>query len=470
MTPQDPSDDRLRDYLDQRANIPIPPDLLSGLDLPSSRWARLRQHRLRLVAGLAATALAVILVVAVLPLALMGGRQPSASAGSGSPAGAPPPSLVATDSPGATGLTAAGFPAEVLGLPVLSVAQTRQVIADRAPASRAIAIGGWWSKSMRVVRCLAQPVYTPVIQSRCGPETSLSDSDAQVVHFSESGNSTSESFDPPADALRPRVVPETAGQGEPWASVTDVAVRQRPQRVVVIGHVGDPRAMLCAPESREACDRELVVDAFAWVEGRSIGPFVDSGGPAPTLVAAQAIAAVERALPGSRLVTISPWTTEVYGDLDPRISDGESRFWFARVIAGDAGPEGTAPLTAAYVDDAGAEVGLLPLVPDPSSQLAVVHLRAPGAVTPDASVAFQGPEPRTDGTAEYLASVRLGQKPATLKPGTYRIVYWADPAQYLPPEPGAADCEQQLTVSAGDVVMVSVEWTSSNVCRITTDG
>lgn len=465
MTSRDPFDEQLSQYLKGRANVSVPLDLMDTL--PTAR-----PHRARFGNGLftlggrvaaAASIAALVVGIAVVGNGFISGPAPLPPSGSptaqtGGTGGTPSPA--STD--------AQQFPATVIGLPVLSVAQTHQVIADRALASRAIAIGGWWSKSMRVVRCLAQPVYTPVIQSRCGPETSLSDSDAQVVHFSESGNSTPESFDPPADALRPRVVPETAGQGEPWASVTDVAVRQRPQRVVVIGHVGDPRAMLCAPESRQACDRELVVDAFAWVEGRSIGPFVDSGGPAPTLVAAQAIAAVERALPGSRLVTISPWTTEVYGDLDPRISDGESRFWFARAIAGDAGPDGTAPLTAAIVDDAGAEVGLLPLVPDPSSQLAVVHLRTSGEVAPGASVAIQ----RSGGSSgsDYLTTVQLGLKPATLEPGTSRIVFWTDPEQYQPPVPGAADCEQELSLDAGDVVTVSVTWTSENACRITTDG
>src|SRR5262249_16859359 len=157
---------------------------------------------------------------------------------------------------------AAGFPDEVLGQPVISVARARELISSGMFMGRAMAVGGWWSSATLAMGCPAPAVFKSPIQGYCA-QTALAPTDAQIDDYQRSGNGASESFIPPPDAILAREVPETAGDDVPYQGLQpDQPERQQPQRVVVIGHVGDPRAWMCVSEDFTSCKSEFAIDAF----------------------------------------------------------------------------------------------------------------------------------------------------------------------------------------------------------------
>ena len=144
------------------------------------------------------------------------------------------------------------FPTSVLGLPVHTVPQARALIADGAHTGRAIAVAGWWSASALAMSCPAPSEYTPAIEDYCGLSALAADA-TQVSHITQSGNVMSFSFNVPDGALQPKVVPDTAGSGQPSANIGDLD-RNTPQPVVAIGHAGDARAVQCTAAQRSDCN------------------------------------------------------------------------------------------------------------------------------------------------------------------------------------------------------------------------
>jgi hypothetical protein len=465
MTPEDQFDDRLRAYLRQRADVPTPPDLLTNAETAGRSHPAPARPRLRLAVGLAAIAMGAVFIASRILFAL----APVVTVpGASSPA----PSPVSGATPNDSSLATAGFPAEVLGLPVISVPDARVLIAGGRHQGRAMAVGGWWSEGMLAMGCPASPVYTSVVQGYCSA-TALAPTDAQVDHFQQSDNGSSESFQRPADALSPREGPETAGIDEPNREVAnDPAARQLPRRVVLVGHVGDPRAWQCVADAFVSCQKEFVVDAFAWVEGRFIDAWNDRGGPAPHLTVAQARDAAQSAMPGSRLVTISPWDEGEVPSLDPRIGLSSGAFWLARSIAGAPDPQGTAPLVEALIDDRIGAARTLSMSFAPGTEPGAVQFVADGnffeqngqlpalyaAVVDNAGKRLQ---------QTYFQS--LGNTPAVLSQGDYTVISWSgDPNTQVPnPTPPArVSCSGSVHVQSNVIASVTITWRSDLTCQV----
>jgi len=400
---------------------------------------------------------------APLPTSAAAASAPAVSAGSSSI-----PSSTLAD----PGLAAKGFPSEVLGLPVIGVADARALIAGGQHQGRAMAVGGWWSAGIMMMGCPAPMVFKSVVEGYCSL-TALAPTDAQIDHYEHSGNSSSESFKAPDDALLAREVPETAGWHEPWKDVgNDAAARQLPQRVVLIGHIGDPRAWQCVAQALLSCQKEFVIDAFAWVEGRFIDPWNDRGGPKLLLTLEQARAAAQVALPDGRLVTISRGDDSYSWELDPRIGPGAGGLWLARSIAGAVDAQGTARLVELVVDDRSRGVSTL--------EMSFAAGSEPGGVQYVGSGDFfnQNGQPPALYVAILDAAGRrvhetyfqtLGNPPAVLPAGDYAVVSWSgDPnsrAPY-PTQPARASCSGTVQVTSNAIVSVRISWNSDLTCEI----
>jgi len=472
MTPPDPFDDQLRAYLEQRAAVPTPPDLVANAEAAGRSRSNRSRPQLRLALGIGAVVVAVLFVAsrvlylpspaAPLPTSAAAASVPAVSAGSSSV----PSSTLADPS-----LAASGFPSEVLGLPVIRVADARALIAGGQHQGRAMAVGGWWSEGIMMMGCPYPGVFKSVVEGYCS-STALAPSDAQIEHYQHSGNSSSESFNPPDDALRPREVPETAGYGEPWKDVgNDLAARQLPQRVVLIGHVGDTRAWQCVADAFVSCQKEFVIDAFAWVEGHSIDAWNDRGGPKPLMTVAQASAAAQAAVPDGRLVTISRWDGSDALELDPRIEPDAGGFWLARLLAGPIDAQGTSRLVEVLVDDRSGDARSLPMTFAAGTEPGAVHFDADGAFFNGngqlpalyAAILDQAGKLQQETDIQFM-----GNPPAVLPEGDYTVVSWlGDPNSQVasPTQPPRPTCRGSVHVASNAIVLVRISWNPDLTCQ-----
>jgi hypothetical protein len=473
MSARDPFDDQLRAYLDGRAAVPIPPDLVVDAEAAGRSRSNRSRPQLRLALGIGAVVVAVLLVASrVLYLPSPAAPLPTSAAAASAPAVAAGSSSTPSPTLADPSLAANGFPSQVLGLPVISVADARALISGGQHQGRAMAIGGWWSEATLAMSCPAPIVFKSAVEGYCS-QTALAPTDAQIDHYQHSGNSSSESFQAPDDSLRAREVSETAGWREPWKDVSDdAAARQRPQRVVVIGHVGDPRAWQCVADAFASCQKEFVIDAFAWVEGRSVDAWNDRGGPEPHLTVAQARAAVHASVPDGRLVTISYGDDSYALELDPRIAPGSGGFWLARSIAGAVDGDGTTRLVEVLVDDQSGDARTLEMSFAPGSEPGSVQFVADGTFfkglgeLPTLYVAILDP---AGGRLREASLWYLGSTPAVLPEGDYSVVSWSgDPTSRVasPTQPPRPTCRGSVHVVANTIVSVRIFWDSDLTCQI----
>ena len=169
-----------------------------------------------------------------------------------------------------------GFPVEIDGLPVVSVAQAKQLLDAGKLDGRVVAIAAFYS---------VVPHSCPSSAWADGPLQSSpscvavgfadNEADARACHHIRNGMAC-ESSPLPIVALP---MPETTGGG---AAAHDPADFYKPTQIVVLAHSGDARQWQCAPVALEECKRALVADQFAWVNGSTFAPeepeLWDSGG------------------------------------------------------------------------------------------------------------------------------------------------------------------------------------------------
>jgi hypothetical protein len=469
MTDQDPLDDRLRSYLRERADVPTPDGLLESVRASARPAPHVWRSWPRVAFAVVAVMVAVVIIgTRVLPVENQGGTPRLSTQGQPSSGVTPSSSSTPRDS----GLAANGFPAEALGLPVISVDEARTLIAGRQHQGRAMAVGGWWSEAILGMGCPAPMVFKSVVEGYCSL-TALAPTDAKIDDYQSSANSSSESFRAPPNALLPREGPETAGVDEPWKGVAfGSAQRMLPQRVVLIGHVGDPRAWMCAAETFRSCQSEFVVDAFAWVEGRIIDSWKDNGGAPGNLTVDQARSAVAGAVPESRTVTLSASTADEIAYLDPRISLDAGTFWLARVVAGPLDPEGTSELVEVLIDDRTGTAQTLPMRFAAGTEPGAVQFVANGdffngfGQLPTLYAAI------VDGAGRRLRQAFLGpysNTPAVLPEGDYAVVSWSgDPNSRVanPSQPPQVGCSRSVHVVSNAIVSVTVSWDAQQTCKI----
>lgn len=454
MTDQDPLDDRLGSYLRQRSDVPPPDDLITSALAMRQPESRRTGARFRVAVGAFAVVAAVLIIGSRVLAPSIDLAGPQATAGPMLPTQSPSPIASATPA----------FPTNVLGLAVHTVPQARALIADGAHAGRAIAVAGWWSAGVLAISCPVPIEYIAAIEDYCGVSALVAD-DTPVSHITQTGNSTSFFFKAPDGALQPKVVADTAGGGEP-ASNMGTMEENPPQPVVVIGHAGDARALQCRPEKRSECNGYFVLDAFAWVDGRTISSAWGQPDAKATLSPAAAQAAALAALPsGSMLLSIGLWTSDQSDGLDPRLPLNSppyvSSYWFARAWTGSLDSEGTAAETLVTVGDGPAKTSAWKATIPATNDQGVLRFARAGDFQDDTGIAVVG----ADGGVPFSTRLQpYGTVPAALVPGSYNLVSWT--GQSADPAPSAAACRLSLTVSPGTDQSLTIDWSTNGACSI----
>jgi hypothetical protein len=232
-------------------------------------------------------------------------------------------------SPGATASPGVGdFPAQVFGLPVLSIGEVNQLIASRALDGRVAAVRGYWEASL-VPSCPAPNRWYSPLEGYCQFDV-FSDVPYESVtcQSDSSGNTGSCSghgAPPGAETLKPLSLDNYlnynrlhSGQGnlDPWP-------------VVMVGHVADPRWLQCETDVQGTCQLAFVIDTVAWAGGQELDLALqdDPYSPKPRM----SIDQVAKAVGNSSLVSVALVTADSVADIEPRINiAGGQLVWVVR--------------------------------------------------------------------------------------------------------------------------------------------
>jgi hypothetical protein len=261
--------------------------------------------------GLLAVLLAVVLMLAG-GLSLLTGTGPQATE---SPS--PPPTPVATD--------AEGFPVDLLGLPVVTIARAHELIAAGRLDGRDVAVAGYWVQGPGLP--CPRPTYEPTdLEYLLGCDVSVFSSVAFEVWTPSAGGGVDCCNRPPAGAVTLKAFggPEASGWGE----------RTDQSQVVLIGHVADPRSLNCQPANRADCASVFVVDRVAWVDGRLVELRPTWRDPARGMVAEEVVALVG---PAGHVLGVAAIEARLAPTIDPRFEGlGDGTVWIVRAIGGGA--------------------------------------------------------------------------------------------------------------------------------------
>jgi hypothetical protein len=231
----------------------------------------------------------------------------------------------------------------------LTVDVVSQLLIDGKLDGRVVAVSGYWMQGMPM-SCPFVP-REPILSTRC-LTVGLAD---EYLHLgSYTPNSYSWSARQGLGLLIPVTVTETS-QGRTGFLPSQISAdNPNPaQRVVVIGHAGDPRLTQCEPDRRRECGDIFVVDRFAWVNGvyeQLEVPYTDLR-PALTLPEVLSAAQVEH---GQALAAYPVESSEV-GSIDPRLAgEGGHLLWVVRAVSRSPDAEGTSAAVNIVVDDSSA--------------------------------------------------------------------------------------------------------------------
>src|SRR5689334_12366083 len=289
----------------------------------------------------------------------------------------------ATASP-SPGVDEAGFPTQVLGMPVLSVGGVNQLIAQGKLAGRIAAVGGFWVQQM-MMSCPAPSRWYGPLESYCGRDMFASKGFASMICNADRTSCSSNGPPPGTEVLEPSGVAETIGFSAMNQALFNSPIWRKAGYVpaVLIGHLGDARQWECPAETRADCAQKFVIDRVAWVDGETLGLEVP-GDRDPVATRMTTAEATEAAQPGANvLMAIAAHATDI-PTFDPTLNvAGDSVMWLVRTIDGvdaDGADDPTRSATEFLVDDAtGAVVQSLPLAATDFAP-AILHLQASSAV------------------------------------------------------------------------------------------
>ncbi len=463
-------EDRIRDYLRGRADVKVPDDLraLPAAPGPGPRW---RMSSMGRVAGLAAAALVVAVVVGVTSI------QPPTTVGPGSSA--------ATGGPDATlpssGPVDARFPAEVAGMPVVTVAHARDLLRTGKLDGQAVAVAGYYSAFYP--SCPYPGRYIGPLEGWCDfiafADTA---SGAQLCH-AEGANGTSCSK--PAGTFSPFLVAETSGN--PWPFTQGIG-EGMPSPVVFIGHAGDPRQWQCLANTRTQCASAFVVDRVAWAAGHDLPVAApdtgdqQSGTPITPRMTLEQVAAAAGL--GENLLTGAAFRAGDLATVDPRWNrGGDNLLWLLRSIEpGSSQGADTRPEMVWLVDDAtGTVLDSQPLQVDAAYQPAqlwpIATVRGQeccpgGGLTPFVRVVAADGSVAYDGIVSGGASGDqngttfgggYGSLPIVVPAGNYTLSAWLAnyPGGQGNPERG---CSTAVTLAALDAVAYNAVYPTGEAC------
>jgi hypothetical protein len=423
-------EDRIRDYLRERADVSVPHDLRwpSPSAAPGRRWARWSAGaRAGLaVAGLAATAVVVGVLIGLPAPTGPGRASASAAAGSTRPTGEP---------------LDASFPSEVAGLPVISVADAVELLQAGRLDGQAVAVAGYYDEF--VPSCPYPGRYIGPLEDWCR-FVAFTDSRATAQLCQPEGSNGMSCSGPSGTNLSPWFMSETSGSA--WSFLTGGGTGE-PAALVLMGHAGDARQWQCTAATQPECASAFVVDRIAWAEGHDVPAAVPQTGDqqtgkviTPRLTLDQVAAAIGV---GEDLLTGAPFRKGDIATIDPRWRfAGDDIVWLVRSLAPAAGSGQTRPETVWLVDDTtGKVIDSHPLELDPDYQparlwqMATVHgvdccasnLSAFYRVrSGDGTLVSEGQVPgdESGGSGSTTFGGGYGSGPLVLPAGSYSITAW----------------------------------------------
>jgi hypothetical protein len=255
------------------------------------------------------------------------------------------------------------------------------------------------------------------------------------------------------------MVSETSVGIQPESAVQPTTENPTPaQRVVVIGHAGDPRLWQCRPQDRDGCGDIFVVDRIVWVEGVDAPLKTGFSEVAASLTLDEAVAAT--GADPAQVLSVLALRGEDVGTIDPRLSGGDASVVWVIRFAGTPDEFGTADATTYLVDDASATVlSSVPLQVDAHYAPALLTIDVGDDRTPAggewgyANYSIIGPNgPISRGNSAAMA----------LDPGTYTL-RGNITGDITPPPPGLP-CETQVELAANDDVWWRVAFAQDGSC------
>ncbi len=387
------------------------------------------------------------------------------------------PSVVVSSLPSAT-----GFPAEVAGLPVVSVARADELLRSGRLDGQAVAVAGYFDQF--TPSCPYPGRYIGPLESWCRL-VAFTDSRVTAQLCQPEGSNGMRCSQPSGTNLSPWFMAETSGN--PWSLQTGGATAE-PVAVVLIGHAGDPRQWQCTAATQAECAGAFVVDRIAWANGHDIPPSAPQvgsvqGGKAvtPRMTLPQVAAAIGV---GDDLLTGAALRRGDVATVDPRWNlAGDGVVWLVRSLAPAVGSGQTRPETVWLVDDAtGKGIDSQPLQPAADYrparlwQMATVH--GLDCCTGDVLAFYR--VRAADGTTVYEGRVRGdasgGQDgttygggymstPLDLPAGEYSISAW------LAPYGGGAgaprdECSASVTLGPLDDVRLNADFPAGKACAL----
>ena len=413
-------------------------------------------------------------VVALVIASVLGG----CSAPSGSIATAPPASVTASSSVVSSPQSSVpGSPAEVAGLPVLSVEHAVGLLKAGKLDGQAVAVSGYFDQE--IAPCAYPGQYIGPLESWCRFVV-FADTKAAAQRCSVNGCNG-----PTGPYLAPWFEAETSGDPSSFQASGQSA---EPVALVIIGHAGDARQWQCTAATQTQCASAFVVDRVAWADGHDI-PTVASqvgddlaGNPNPRMTLVQVAAAVGS---GADLLTGAALRAGDIATVDPRWNlSGDTIVWLARTLgpASEAGSVETRSETEWLVDDAtGKVIDSQPLKvaadyqPARLWQMATVHgpdcctgvvlafyrvAAADGTVVYDGMV--RGASSGSSGALTIGGGYQSG--PLLLPAGQYTISAWLATMNGQVAGSPRGECSSQVTLRPLDDVALNADFPSGKAC------
>ena len=358
------------------------------------------------------------------------------------------PSRLSTASPGPDG----SFPAQVLGMPVLSTRRAHELVTSGALAGRVAAIEGY----------VNYPVWLDCPLLRSGAFLIENCMPPELTEFSDidhAGASITIAFGPEASGaqLTPRSDTKTNG-GYP---------------VVVIGHTGDIRSAQCQAAAAPICASRFVVDRVAWLDGHDVDLIPASLEPAPSWIPDDASQSA-----GEIALSSAPSAAGSLGQFDPRLNGMTgATTWFMRYAVGAADASGTfASEERVYDDTSRSQLMALPASPPSNYQTGRIDVLSdfsadvPSSVSDGAQVRVDVTSGDSDVTSDRAAMLVGG--PIVVEPGSYNLdVYLVDHISSFNPalvDIGYPHCAADVTVLPGGFASITATF-NQDTCAARTN-
>jgi hypothetical protein len=396
------------------------------------------------------------------------------------------PSLGVSASPSATVSpvpSAAGFPSEVAGLPVISVASADELLRSGKLDGQAVAVAGYYNAM--ALPCPYPGRYIGPLEGWCRL-VAFTDTRAGAQLCQSDGANGMGCSQPPGTSLAPFFMTETSGDA---GSYPTGGATGEPAALVLIGHAGDARQWQCTAATQAQCASAFVVDRIAWANGHDVPPAAPQTGDqqtgkaiTPRMTLAQVGAAIG---PSGDLLTGAAFRAGDIATVDPRWNlAGNNIVWLVRSLGTSAG-SGAAearPETVWLVDDTtGRVIDSHPLKlasdyrPARLWRMATVHgvECCPGNVlafyrvaADDGTVAYEGMVPggSSGGSGYTTYGGGYGSGPLVLPAGGYSISAWLAP--YSGGVAGAArgECSTKVDLRPLDDVALNADFPPNKAC------